>query len=276
LLVTALFWPVPGTAAESIKKVALFPFEINSSAPEGDAELRETVYQGVAAELLKSKSIRLVERETIAVATAGKRLNDALVLEVGRKAGAAYTVTGSVTAFGEQISVDVRLIDVHEGKVLPGVFVQGKGRQNLGAILARLRMDVMSRIAAEQRIARIEFKGNRKIEGSAINQVLKSATGRIFTDADLSEDIKAIYRMGYFDDVTADVTDVPEGKVIIFTVVEKPMITEIRIKGNSALKRDDIEGVMTVRNRQTVNPEKLKADTEKIKALYDSKGFYNA
>ena len=134
----------------------------------------------------------------------------------------------------------------------------------------------MSRIAAEQRIARIEFKGNRKIEGSAINQVLKSATGRIFTDGDLSEDIKAIYRMGYFDDVTAEVTDVPEGKVITFTVVEKPMITEIRIKGNNALKRDEIEGVMTVRNRQTVNPEKLKGDMEKIKALYDSKGFYNA
>ena len=33
---------------------------------------------------------------------------------------------------------------------------------------------------------------------------------------------------------------------------------------------------MSVRNRQTVNPEKLKADTEKIKTLYDSKGFYNA
>ncbi len=67
----------------------------------------------------------------------------------------------------------------HEGKVLPGVFVQGKGRQHLGAILAQLRMDIMSRIAAEQRIARIEFKGNRKIESSAINQVLKSATWEI-------------------------------------------------------------------------------------------------
>jgi len=80
---------------------------------------------------------------------------------------------------------------------------------------------------------------------------------------------------GYFDDVTADVTDAPEGKVIIFTVVEKPMITEIRIKGNSA-SNGMTSRAMTVRNRQTVNPEKLKADTEKIKALYDSKGFYNA
>ena len=276
LLVMALLWPARGTAAENIKHVALFPFEINSSAPEGDADLRETVYRGIAAELLKSKAIRLVEREGITAATAGKRLNDSLVLAVGKAAGAAYTVSGSVTAFGEQISVDVRLIDVAEGKVLPGVFVQGRGRQNLGAILARLRMDVMSRIAAEQRIARIEFKGNRKIEASAINQALKSATGALFTDADLSADIKAIYRMGYFDDVTAEVTDTPDGKTITFTVVEKPMIAEIRIRGNKAIKRDEIEGAMTVRNRQTVNPEKLRTDLEKIKALYDGKGYYNA
>ena len=33
---------------------------------------------------------------------------------------------------------------------------------------------------------------------------------------------------------------------------------------------------MSVRTRQTVNPEKLKTDMEKIKALYDSKGYYNA
>ena len=275
-LAIILFWPARGTAAENIKKVALFPFEINSTALQGAADLRETVYQGVAAELLKSENIRLVDREILTPSAAGKPLNDAQALEAGRKTGAAYTVTGSLTEFGEQISVDVRLIDVREGKALPGIFVQGRGRQNLGAILAQLRMDIMSRIASEQRIARIEFKGNRKIEGSAINQVLKSAPGGIFTDSDLSTDIKAIYKLGYFDDVTADVTDVPEGKVVVFTVVEKPMITEIRVRGNKALKRDEIEGVMTVRSRQTVNPEKLKADVEKIKTLYDSKGYYNA
>ncbi|MCX5821850.1 MAG: outer membrane protein assembly factor BamA, partial [Deltaproteobacteria bacterium] len=82
--------------------------------------------------------------------------------------------------------------------------------------------------------------------------------------------------MGYFDDVSAEVTDVAEGKVIAFVVEEKPLITEIRIQGNKAVKKDDIEGAMSVRNRQTVNPEKLKTDMEKIKALYDGKGFYNA
>jgi outer membrane protein insertion porin family len=275
-LSTIIVWPAWGITAENITSVALFPFVVNSTVPESSANLQETVYQGVAAELLKSKTIRLVDRKTITAATAGKRLDDVLVLAAGRKAGAVYTVTGSLTEFGEQISVDVRLIDVRTGKVLPGVFVQGRGRERLGAILAQLRMDIMSRIAPEQRIVRIEFKGNRKIEGSAITQVLKSAVGDILTDENLSTDIKAIFKMGYFDDVTVEVTDISEGKVIAFNVVEKPMITEIRINGNKALKKDEIEGVMTVRSRQTVNPEKLKADMEKIKTLYDSKGFYNA
>jgi outer membrane protein insertion porin family len=278
----AAFWimillgPTPGTSAENIKIIAVFPFDVHSTSPEKAAGLQETIYRGVAAELLKSKTIRLVAREQITAGTKEKRLNDDLVIAVGKKAGALYAVSGSVSEFGDRISVDARLIDLREGKVLPGVFVQGRGRENLGAILAQLRTDILTRIASDERIVRVEFKGNRKIEAGAIQQVLKSSPGNIFTDADLSTDIKAIYKMGYFDDVTAEVEDSPEGKAITFVVVEKPMITEIRIQGNKAVKKDDIEGAMSVRNRQTVNPEKLKADMEKIKTLYDSKGFYNA
>jgi len=275
-LVMIILRPIPGTAAENIKQVALFPFDVHSTSLEKAADLQEAIYQGVVRELLKLKTIRLVEREQITAATKGKRLNDALTIEVGKKAGASYAVSGSVSEFGDRISVDVRLIDVREGKALPGVFVQGRGRENLDAILAQLRADILIRIASDERIVRVEFKGNRKIEANAINQVLKSAPGSILTDADLSADIKAIFKMGYFDDVTAEVTDVAEGKVITFLVEEKPLIIEIRIQGNKALKKDDIEGAMSVRNRQTVNPEKLKTDMEKIKALYDGKGFYNA
>jgi outer membrane protein insertion porin family len=275
-LVMILLGPIPGMAEENIKQVALFPFDVHSTSLEKAADLQEAIYQGIVRELLKLKTIRLVDREQIAAATKGKRLNDALTIEVGKQAGASYAVSGSVSEFGDRISVDVRLIDVREGKVLPGIFVQGRGRENLDAILDQLRADILIRIASDERIVRVEFKGNRKIEASAINQVLKSAPGRILTDADLSADIKAIFKMGYFDDVTAEVTDVAEGKVITFLVEEKPLISEIRIQGNKVLKKEDIEGAMSVRNRQTVNPEKLKTDMEKIKALYDGKGFYNA
>jgi len=271
-----LLGPIPGRAAENIKQVALVPFEVYGTSLQKAADLRESVYRGLARELQKLKTIRLVDRERIDAGVGGKPISDTLIIEVGKEAGASYAVSGSISEFGDRISVDVRLIDVDKGKVLPGVFVQGRGRENLDAIITQLQADILVRIASDEKIVRIEFKGNRKIEANAINQVLKSAPGNILTDADLSADIKAIFKMGYFDDVTAEVTDVAEGKVITFLVEEKPLITEIRIQGNKALKKDDIEGAMSVRTRQTVNPEKLKTDMEKIKALYDGKGYYNA
>jgi outer membrane protein insertion porin family len=82
--------------------------------------------------------------------------------------------------------------------------------------------------------------------------------------------------MGFFLDVSAAVTTEPQGKVLTFTVVEKGLISEIRLIGNKKLDKDDILGVMTVKTRQSLNPEKIKEDIQKIKALYDTKGYYNA
>jgi outer membrane protein insertion porin family len=163
-LVMILLGPTRGIAAENIKTIALFPFDVHSTSTEKAADLREAIDRGVAAELLKLKTIRLVGREEIKAGTEGKRPNDALVIEVGKKVGAVYAVWGSASEFGDRISVDARLIDVREGKVLPGVFVQGRGRENLDAILAQLRADILTRIASDERIVRVEFKGNRKIE----------------------------------------------------------------------------------------------------------------
>jgi outer membrane protein insertion porin family len=126
------------------------------------------------------------------------------------------------------------------------------------------------------RIAKIEFKGNRKIESSALGQVIKSARGNLFSEAELTSDIKAIYKMGYFDDVAVDVTGSPEGKIIAFILKEKALISEIRIKGNKAIEKSEIEGVVTFKVQQVLNPEKIVASTEKVKALYDNKGYYNA
>src|SRR5512141_266241 len=97
-IATFLVWiapgPARGLAAENIKNVALFPFDVYSTSVERAAELQETIYRGIAAELQTLKSLRLVSRDEIKAATEGKRLNDALIIEVGKKAGATYAVWG--------------------------------------------------------------------------------------------------------------------------------------------------------------------------------------
>ena len=154
--------------------------------------------------------------------------------------------------------------------------IQDKGLTDIAQMVTRLKMEILIRTGLIQKIAKIEIKGNRKIESLVITQQIKSQTGKPFVEADITADIKTIFKMGFFQDVSAEVTEIPEGKVITFTVLEKGLISDIQINGNKALDKDDINDVLTIKTRQTLNQEKIKADVEKVKALYDSKGYYNA
>jgi len=274
LLASLLLLQHHNALAEDVKKIAILPFEVHAKA--NAANLQEAIYTGLSIELAKSKSIQIIERGSFAKAIEGKVIDENLAVNIGKGAGANYVIMGSLSAFGEQISVDTRIIDAKNGRLLQTAFAQGKGIAAIGSISAQLRTDILFKIAVGMRIAKIEFRGNRKIESSALSQVIKSARGNLFSEEELTSDIKTIYKMGYFDDVAADVTDSPEGKVIAFILKEKALISEIRIKGNKAIDRGEIEGVMTFKVQQVLNPEKIVASTEKIKALYDSKGYYNA
>ncbi len=92
----------------------------------------------------------------------------------------------------------------------------------------------------------------------------------------MAADVRAIYKMGHFQDITAEVADTPEGKVITYTLQQRALISEIVIKGNKKISKGDIEGVLTFKTRQILNPEKVRADIERIRGLYHSKGYYNA
>ena len=190
--------------------------------------------------------------------------------------GADFVIIGSLTQLGESLSIDTRIIDVAQGNILSTASAQGKGLSNLGAIVAQLKMEILVRVGLVQRIAKIEIQGNRKINSTAIITRIKSKVGDNYSEADIAADIKAIFKMGFFLDVIAEETSTPEGKVVTFIVQEKGLISEIRINGNKALSKDDIQDAMTTKTKQNLNQEQIKADIEKIKTLYDSKGYYNA
>ncbi|HOO91221.1 MAG TPA: outer membrane protein assembly factor BamA, partial [Syntrophales bacterium] len=67
-----------------------------------------------------------------------------------------------------------------------------------------------------------------------------------------------------------------EGKVINFTLKEMPLITDVDIEGTDELKKEDVEGVVLVKEKQILNLNKLKADIENIKTYYKNEGFLNA
>jgi outer membrane protein insertion porin family len=260
--------------ADDIRKIAVFPFEIHSRM--NAAGIREALDRDLPSELLKSNFIRVIDREAVAGALRGKRPDEATALSIGKTLGADLAIMGSLSEFGELISIDAKVIDFRTGRTIPGIFAQGRGAENLPAILAQLKTDILKRVFIDQRIAGIEFKGNRRIEADAIRQVLKSTKGDPYSETDVAADIRAIYKMGHFQDVTAEVGDTPEGKILTYTIQERPLISDIVIQGNKKIGKGDIEGVLTFKTRQIVNPERVRSDVERIRGLYHTKGYYNA
>jgi outer membrane protein insertion porin family len=116
--------------------------------------------------------------------------------------------------------------------------------------------------------------GNVKVEEGVIRGAIKSREGGPFSVEKIREDLKSIFDLGSFTDVQVDIKSTPRGKEVIFIVVEKPSIKETLIKGNDKVKLDDIKEKMTLTPRSILNLEKVKENSEQIRKLYFSKGYY--
>ncbi len=255
---------------EDVKKVAFFPFEIHSS--ENVFLLQDQIADRLTTELIKSGHIEIIKKETFEGLIEGKKVDDRLAVAVGENTGADFAIVGSLTKLGNMLSADVGVINIKSGYRF-NIFAQGN---NMDDLTSRLKNDILLKMLAGQRVADVKFTGNLRIGDDAIYNVLRSTKGKFFSGQGLSADIKAIYKMGYFKDVAAKVTSTPEGKVITFTLEEMPLITGLDVEGNEGVEKGDIEGIISVQEKQLLNLNRLKSDVENIKALYKNEGYLNA
>jgi len=274
ILAIAITFSCNNAFSEETKRVVILPFETHSKT---DAlQLQNQMTASLTNELLKTEFIRIVAKEQYEHLITGKTMDDELAIDVGRDTDADFVIMGSLTRIGNLLSADVRVMDVVGKEFSRGIYAQGMGIENIGELASKLAEEILLRTLSDQKITKVEFTGNERVETSAIYDILANTKGKLFSKDKLSDDIKAIYKMGYFRDVRADVTDSPEGKVIIFTLQEMPMIRSIEITGNDDIDRDDIEKELSIEPKQLLNLNKVKSDEENIRKLYKKEGYLNA
>lgn len=127
---------------------------------------------------------------------------------------------------------------------------------------------------AEETIYKIMILGNVRVEEGVIQGAIKSKVGDPFSIEKVREDLRSIFNLGYFTDVQLDIKSTPQGREVIFIVFEKPSIREVLIKGNVKVKLEDIKEKISLPPRSILNLEKVKENSEQIRKLYFSKGYY--
>ncbi len=182
---------------------------------------------------------------------------------------------GSLTVLGNQLSLDFKLFDLLSPMAPEYYSDKGSNFKELDSICYNLVKQILLSTEKESIIASIAPAGNLKIDSGAILKNIQTKPGDLYNSASLRQDLKSIYKMGYFDDIQIEVKQGPKGKNIIFKVIEKPVIRSITYSGIDELSEDKVEEVVTIKKQSILNPAKINSASEAIQLLYRSKGYYN-
>jgi outer membrane protein insertion porin family len=126
------------------------------------------------------------------------------------------------------------------------------------------------------RIVAVEVRGASRVAPDAVRKAMGTQVGQELDLEKVRQDVKAIYRMGYFRDVTFDTEEVPGGYRLTVIVAEKPIVGGVQIEGNKDVDTADLRAAVTVKERSLFEEEKVKESVNKMMEVCQNKGFIDA
>ena len=256
-------------------RVVILPFEVY--AQEDLSYLKEQIPEVIKTQLeQEGAKILILNQETLD--SRGLRTDSpAAIRQIGVDTGGTYVIWGSLTWLGQNFSLDAKLLPSEKIEDPHAFSAEGEGVENLPAAVKKMVQEMTLKLFKRETIVEVQIKGNQRIEEDAIRKILKVKKGDIFNLKTISDELKAVYAMGYFDDVRVDAETVAGGKIFIFMVKEKPTVRSILIDGNSWVYDDDeIREVLTIRKGSILNINTIQSDMRRIEELYKEKNYYNA
>jgi len=253
------------------KKVVILPFDIH--AKEDISYLKNKIPEVIGQHLEKEGAV--IVKPAVSESEL-KKLRQSIkgIQDVAVKSGADYAVWGSLTRIGQKFSLDAKMT-ASKGKDAPvAFFVEGESIENLSAIVKEVASNFSIKIFKREKVLQVRVTGNKRIEADAIKGVIKTKPGNVYLAKSLSEDLKAIYAMGYFDDIRIEAEDNPGGRIITFRVKEKATIRNIVLKGNKVYEEKEIKDALNIKGGSVLNIFAVKENLKRIESLYKEKNYH--
>ncbi len=138
---------------------------------------------------------------------------------------------------------------------------------------------LISTSAAEAQIVlkNVTVKGNNRVEESTILVQAKLKVSLPYSAVQVTNDIKEIYRTGFFDKVYAKLENVNKSSTqgdLVFYVHEKPAVRKVIFKGNKEYDEDKLKEKFSLSSKQFLDNKKIQAGIDEIKKFYQTEGYY--
>jgi len=270
LLVLALSFPSLAYSLEKTR-VLIFPFEIFSV--QDRSQLKDEIPSVLGKQLAEAGAEIVRLPDGVSYPEPIGQIED--IRELGLASGADHLIWGSLTWIGNKFSLDVKMQETFSEKA-PEIFYQeGEGPADLSLKLQKLSEEISLKLFKQQRVADVLVEGNSRIEADAIKRQILTKPGEIFFAKNLSQDIKRVFDMGFFEDVRVESEDRADGKVIIFKVKEKSTVRLIKLKGNNVFNDDELRENLDIRTGSILNLFRINSNIERIETIYKEKNYHN-
>jgi outer membrane protein insertion porin family len=159
-------------------------------------------------------------------------------------------------------------------KVLAPLFVLALFGAQTSLMNAQVSLD--SPAAAGKRIVRdvqVVFKGAATMDANRVKAQMATRVGEPYTDESVERDIRTLYATGSVENVDIQAVNLDGGVRVIVTLSGRGGIGEINFLGNGAFDNDKLRKDIEVKVGDPVDDAKLTAAQQKIRELYEKKGF---
>ncbi len=120
----------------------------------------------------------------------------------------------------------------------------------------------------------IEVKGLKRIEEGAVKAKLTQKLGEPISQEKTNEDIKAIFKLGYFEDVKVEIEAFEGGVKLFYLVREKPAIIRIDLQGNKKIEDAKIREKISITPGSIADTVLIQDNATKIGKYYEEEGYW--
>ncbi|MCD4674483.1 MAG: outer membrane protein assembly factor BamA [Desulfobacula sp.] len=267
ILLTLLF---AGTLfADTVIKVGIIPFSLDAKQPNHQIKTKIPL---LISEKLEQEGAKVIFLESLQNT---EQWNFSQFQKAGIESGVDYILTGSVFVAGQSISIDARLINIYEKENITPYYADAQTFENLFSTISQLTREIIGVLYHKQIITDITITGNQRVEADAILRIIDTQIGDMIKPDNISKDLRKIYKMGYFDNVSIKKQAHDKGVKILFEVTEKPSVRKVKFKKNQIYEDQELADIVDTRTGSILNIHKINSDVNRIRLMYTEKNYHN-
>lgn len=130
--------------------------------------------------------------------------------------------------------------------------------------------------SAASTIGEVRIEGAVRVEQSAIRALLAAKAGATYDPETVDRDLRAIFGMGRFKDVAAEIEEHEGAVLLTYRLEERPLVRKVEFAGNDEFSADKLRGLVVVKTPDIYDPALVDKSVEALRGAYREEGYHAA